>query len=68
MQPNNPTGTRGFDFLEYTTQEPHVLEAQFLTMGFAPIAKHHLLDITLYQQNNIRFIINTAHPYAPWAF
>ena len=60
MQPHNPAGTNGFDFLEYTTQQLDVLEKQFLTMGFVAVAKHRSLDITLYQQNTIRFIINAS--------
>src|SRR3990167_9526023 len=64
MQPHNPAGTNGFDFLEYTTEQPDVLEKQFLTMGFVAVAKHRSLDITLYQQNTIRFIIN-ANQHGP---
>ncbi|EKD54227.1 MAG: 4-hydroxyphenylpyruvate dioxygenase [uncultured bacterium] len=60
MQRHNPAGTNGFDFLEYTTEEPLILEKQFLQMGFRPIAKHRTLDMTLYQQNDIRFIINNT--------
>jgi len=61
MQSHNPAGTNGFDFLEFTTTEPDVLEKQFLDLGFTPVAKHKSLDITLYQQNDIRFIINVSN-------
>lgn len=60
MQTHNPAGTDGFAFLEFTTTQPEVLEKQFLSMGFSPVAKHNSLDITLYQQNDIRFIINLS--------
>lgn len=56
----NPAGTNGFDFLEYTTTQPQVLEKQFKSMGFTAVAKHKSLDITIFQQNNIRFIINNT--------
>nr|AAP47152.1 4-hydroxyphenylpyruvate dioxygenase [uncultured soil bacterium] len=69
MQNKNPAGTKGFDFLEFTTTKPRVLEQQFLSMGFVPVAKHNSIDITIYQQNDIRFIINAdkntlAHQFA----
>jgi 4-hydroxyphenylpyruvate dioxygenase len=60
MQPYNPAGTDGFDFLEFTTTQKDVLAKQFLMMGFVPVASHNTLDITIYQQNDIRFIINTS--------
>ncbi len=60
MQTYNPAGTDGFDFLEFTTKDPAVLQKQFLGMGFQPVLKHHSLDITIYQQNNIRFILNVS--------
>lgn len=58
IQSHNPAGTQGFDFLEFTTPSPPILEQQFITMGFHPVAKHRSLAATLYQQNDIRFIIN----------
>lgn len=61
MQSYNPAGTNGFDFLEFTTTEADILEKQFTALGFTPVAKHKSLDITLYQQNDIRFIINVSH-------
>lgn len=60
MQWSNPAGTDGFDFLEYTTNDPQKLIKQFQDMGFSPIAKHQQHDVTIFQQNGIRFIINTT--------
>jgi len=54
----NPAGTDGFAFLEFTTKEPLKLDTQFKALGFTSIAKHITYDITLYQQNDIYFIIN----------
>src|SRR3990167_196649 len=58
---SNPAGTDGFDFLEFTTRDSHELAKQFKTMGMTPVAKHSSYDVTIYQQNNIRFILNTAN-------
>jgi 4-hydroxyphenylpyruvate dioxygenase len=58
MQAYNPAGTCGFDFLEFTSAQPKILEKQFTAMGFTPVAKHNSHDVIIYQQNNIRFLIN----------
>jgi 4-hydroxyphenylpyruvate dioxygenase len=56
----NPAGTDGFDFLEFCTPDPDTLIKQFESMGFVPVAKHKSCDITIYQQNDIRFFINAT--------
>jgi len=58
MQAYNPVGTDGFDFLEFTTHNPKKLSQQFESMGFIPVANHRSCDVTVYQQNAIRFMIN----------
>jgi len=58
MNNYNPAGTNGFDFLEFTTQDFKTLDTQFRQMGFLPVAKHISSEIFLYQQNDIRFIVN----------
>jgi 4-hydroxyphenylpyruvate dioxygenase len=60
MQSNNPAGTNGFDFLEYTTNDVPKLSKQFEAMGFKVVAKHKTHDITLYQQNDVRFLLNNT--------
>lgn len=57
---HNPAGTDGFDFLEFCTNDPDTLKNQFLQMGFRAIAQHRNADVTIYQQNDIRFMINTT--------
>src|SRR5579885_1535074 len=58
MQTHNPVGTDGFEFLEFTTNDPVKLAQQFESMGFIPVAKHKSCDVTIYQQNDIRFLVN----------
>lgn len=60
MQIHNPVGTDGFDFLEFTTTDPQKLSQQFESMGFHPVATHKSQPVTIYQQNDIRFIINLS--------
>jgi 4-hydroxyphenylpyruvate dioxygenase len=60
MQSDNPAGTNGFDFLEFATHDPVKLAKQFEAMGFKQVAKHRQHDVALYQQHDIRFMINTT--------
>lgn len=60
MQVYNPAGTDGFDFLEYTTNDPAKLIKQFEAMGLERVAQHKTANVEVYQQNDIRFIINVA--------
>jgi 4-hydroxyphenylpyruvate dioxygenase len=66
---DNPIGTDGFEFLEFATPDPEALGKKFMALGFAPVAKHKTANITIYQQNDIRFLINgepnsKAHEFA----
>lgn len=56
----NPAGLDGFDFLEFASLQPEQLDKQFRDMGFVPVARHRKHDVTLYQQNDIRFILNNT--------
>lgn len=54
----NPAGTDGFEFVEYSAQDPAALGALFALMGFEPVARHRSKDVTLYRQGDINFIVN----------
>lgn len=56
---DNPAGTDGFEFVEYCSPEPTVLENQFQQLGFKPVAQHKTLSIVRYQQGDINFLLNT---------
>ncbi|WP_405234202.1 4-hydroxyphenylpyruvate dioxygenase [Lentisalinibacter salinarum] len=60
----NPMGLDGFEFVEFASPEPGVLEPVFEMMGFTAVAKHRSKDVTLYRQGGINFIINNEkkHP------
>ena len=60
MTEQNPCGLNGFAFLEFSGPDQHALKKQFNNMGFHETANHIQKDITLYQQGNIRFIVNAA--------
>jgi 4-hydroxyphenylpyruvate dioxygenase len=56
----NPCGLEGFAFLEFSGPDKSLIHNQFIAMGFEPTATHPQHDITLYQQGEIRFIVNAA--------
>ncbi|HWL27519.1 MAG TPA: 4-hydroxyphenylpyruvate dioxygenase [Burkholderiaceae bacterium] len=55
---DNPMGTAGFEFIEYTAPDPIALGKVFETLGFKAIAKHRNKNVTLYRQGGINFLIN----------
>ena len=55
---DNPMGTDGFEFVEYTGPDPQALAALFEQMGFAAAARHRSKNVTLYQQGEVNFILN----------
>ena len=55
---NNPSGTDGFEFVEYAAPPTPALGALFERMGFSPVAHHRSKDVTLYRQGDVNFILN----------
>ena len=55
---DNPMGTDGFEFVEYTAPDPAALAAVFERMGFAAVARHRSKRVTLYRQGDVNFIVN----------
>jgi 4-hydroxyphenylpyruvate dioxygenase len=55
---DNPMGTDGFEFVEYTAEDPEQLRALFARMGFPVVARHRSKNVTLHRQGDINFIIN----------
>lgn len=54
----NPMGLMGFEFVEFASPVPNVLEPVFELMGFTKVAVHRSKDVVLYRQGDINFIIN----------
>ncbi len=55
---DNPMGTDGFEFIEYTAPDPNLLRRLFEKMGFPVTARHRRKNVTLHSQGDINFIIN----------
>jgi len=54
----NPMGLMGFEFVEFASPTPGVLEPVFEALGFTRVAVHRSKDVALYRQGEINFIIN----------
>ena len=66
---DNPMGLMGFEFVEFASPTPGVLETSFERMGFTHVANHRSKDVVLYRQGDINFIVDrspksSAHYFA----
>jgi 4-hydroxyphenylpyruvate dioxygenase len=55
---DNPIGTDGFEFVEFTGPDPTALAQRFEAMGFTPVARHRSKNVVRYKQGDINFILN----------
>jgi 4-hydroxyphenylpyruvate dioxygenase len=54
----NPMGLDGFEFVEFASPTPDLLEPVFETMGFTAVARHRSKEVVLFRQGDINFILN----------
>src|SRR3954449_12823036 len=54
----NPLGTDGFEFVEFTSPEPERLKDLFEKMGFTAVSKHRSKNVLRFRQGDINFILN----------
>ncbi|MEO7244668.1 MAG: 4-hydroxyphenylpyruvate dioxygenase [Rubrivivax sp.] len=55
---DNPMGLMGFEFVEFASPTPGLLETLFGKMGFTLVARHRSKDVVLFRQGEINFIVN----------
>lgn len=58
---DNPIGTNGFEFVEYSAPSAEGIEelrALFNRMGFTETRKHRSKQVFLFQQENVNFVLN----------
>ncbi len=55
---DNPLGTDGFEFVEFTSPEPERLKGLFEIMGFTATARHRSKNVLRFRQGDINFILN----------
>ncbi|MEE2690924.1 MAG: 4-hydroxyphenylpyruvate dioxygenase [Pseudomonadota bacterium] len=64
----NPIGTDGFEFVEFTGPEPDKLATLFETLGFVAVGRHRSKDVVHYKQGDINFILNREPAGQPGHF
>ena len=55
---DNPMGTDGFEFVEYTAPDVSELHALFERLDFRAVARHRSKRVTLYRQGGVNFVVN----------
>ena len=55
---DNPMGLAGFEFVEFASPTPNVLEPVLEKLGFTKVARHRSKRVSLYRQGAINFIVN----------
>ena len=64
---DNPMGLQGFEFVEFASPTPNLIEPYFEMLGFTLVARHRSKDVLLYRQGEINFIVN-RDPKSPAAY
>ncbi len=64
---DNPMGLCGFEFVEFASPKPGLIEPLFERLGFTLVARHRSKDVLLYRQGEINFIVN-REPKSPAAY
>jgi len=55
---DNPMGLAGFEFVEFASPEPNVVEPVLHKLGFTRVARHRSKNVDLFRQGDINFIVN----------
>ncbi len=58
INPENPAGTDGFEFVEFAHPNPDELRVLFTRMGYALTARHKTKAVELWQQGDITYVLN----------
>src|SRR5882762_1148125 len=58
MQTDNPMGTDGFEFVEFTAPDAGALGKVFESLGFRLVGRHRSKQVAQFRQGNINFIVN----------
>jgi 4-hydroxyphenylpyruvate dioxygenase len=64
----NPIGTDGFEFVEFTSEQPEAVRAYFEKLGFTAVARHRSKNVLRFKQNEINLILNMEPAGQPAAF
>ncbi len=55
---DNPAGTDGFEFVEFSHPEPEKLRELFARMGYGLVARHKTRSVEVWQQGDVTYLLN----------
>jgi 4-hydroxyphenylpyruvate dioxygenase len=55
---DNPIGTDGFEFVEFTGPDPEAIKSCFERLGFTAVGRHRSKNVLRFKQGDINFILN----------
>jgi 4-hydroxyphenylpyruvate dioxygenase len=55
---DNPIGTDGFEFVEFTGPDPSAIGRAFNAMGFTAVSRHRSKNVHRFKQGDINFLLN----------
>ncbi len=64
----NPIGTDGFEFVEFTSPDPETLKSYFELLGFTAVSRHRSKDVLRFKQGDVNFIVNMEPQGQPAEF
>lgn len=64
---DNPMGLMGFEFIEFASPAPNVIEPILESMGFTKVANHRSKAVSLFRQGDINAIVNNE-PRSPASY
>ena len=65
---DNPLGTDGFEFVEFTGPDPDAMAAYFGRLGFTAVSRHRSKNVVRFKQGDINFILNMEPSGQPAQF
>jgi 4-hydroxyphenylpyruvate dioxygenase len=65
---DNPLGTDGFEFVEFTDASPELVARAFEAMGFTAVSRHRSKNVVRYKQGDINFLLNMEPAGQPAIF
>jgi 4-hydroxyphenylpyruvate dioxygenase len=59
VEPHNPMGMDGLEYIEFATSRPQALGGLLERMGFRLIARHRSREVELYRQGSMNLVVNS---------
>lgn len=65
---DNPIGIRGIDRIEIATHQPESVRALMRGLGFSRTRRHRTMEIDVWRQNEVRFLVTSEPRTFAWSF